>query len=86
MDRFDTRLKAICEEFNHIEETAKEKVEIKGGLSTLAKRCSIQTKAKKRNKRYFQGSSMADIFRQALQLIYSWEFLMKRYLPGLYYG
>lgn len=27
MDRFDTRLKAICEEFNHIEETAKEKVE-----------------------------------------------------------
>lgn len=42
MDRFDTRLKAICEEFNHIEETAKEKVENKGRIIHIGKESSLR--------------------------------------------
>ena len=86
MDRFDTRLKAICEEFNHIEETAKEKVENKGRIIHIGKEVFYSDKSEEKKQAVFSGLINGGYISPTTSLIYSWEFLMKRYLPGLYYG
>ncbi len=55
MDRFDTRLKAICEEFNHIEETAKEKVENKGRIIHIGKEVFYSDKSEEKKQAVFSG-------------------------------
>ena len=55
MDRLDTRLKAICEEFNHIEETAKEKVENKGRIIHIGKEVFYSDKSEEKKQAVFSG-------------------------------